>query len=120
MKEIVADTSLVAFCGLYCAACRTYRKGKCSGCQKNEKATWCKVRTCCLDKKHSSCADCTLHDNPMKCTRFNNFVSRLFGLLFRSDRAACINQIRNLGLDGHARTMAQKGHITLKRRGKQA
>jgi hypothetical protein len=42
-------------------------------------------------------------------------MSRLFGQLFKSDRAACIAQIKQLGLDGHARTMAEMRNQTIKR-----
>jgi len=28
MKEIVADSKLVAYCGLYCGACKSYLKEK--------------------------------------------------------------------------------------------
>lgn len=34
----------VAYCGLYCGACQSYTKGKCPGCDANEKATWCEIR----------------------------------------------------------------------------
>ena len=30
----------IAFCGLYCGACRQYLKEKCPGCRKNEKAKY--------------------------------------------------------------------------------
>ena len=43
MKEIVADTNLIGYCGLYCGACKRYLKDKCPGCHKNEKAAWCKT-----------------------------------------------------------------------------
>ena len=59
MKEIVSDPKLVAFCGLYCGACRAYLKDRCPGCHDHEKASWCKVRICCLEAGYSSCADCT-------------------------------------------------------------
>ena len=39
-----ADPKMVAACGLYCGACKKYRMGKCSGCHKNKKASWCKIR----------------------------------------------------------------------------
>jgi hypothetical protein len=47
--------------------------------------------------------------------KFNNVMARLFGLIFRSDRAACITQIKKLGLDGHAKAMAERRTQTLKR-----
>jgi len=115
MPEVVASPELVARCGLYCGACRSYAKGKCPGCGGNEKATWCTVRSCCTGKKIASCAQCSEFTDPMACGKFNNFMSKLFGFVFRSDRAACIAQIKALGLEGHARSMAQCGRHTIKR-----
>ncbi len=31
MKEIVSDPKLVAYCGLYCGACKRYLQEKCPG-----------------------------------------------------------------------------------------
>lgn len=39
----------VAYCGLYCGACKSHRKGKCPGCRENSKATWCEIRKCCQE-----------------------------------------------------------------------
>lgn len=115
MKEVKADESLVAFCGLYCGACRGFLKGKCPGCAKNEKASWCKIRTCCREGKFSSCADCKDFNDPMECKKFNNFISKLFALIFKSNRAACIGQIRKCGIRCHAEKMAELKQMSLKR-----
>ena len=118
MAESVGDANLVAYCGLYCGACRSHRSGKCPGCQRNDKATWCAVRSCCRDRSIDSCAECTDFENPSDCRKFNNFVARVFGMIFRSDRAACIAQIRAKGLEGHAQIMAESGHQSIKRSGR--
>jgi len=68
-----------------------------------------------MEKKITTCADCTEFTNPRECRKFNNFMSRLFGFVFRSDRAACIAQIRQLGLEGHAKVMAEQKRQSLKR-----
>ena len=115
MKEIVADPNLVARCGLYCGACRAYLKGRCPGCHENAKAAWCKVRTCCTTCGYASCADCREHDDPQQCKKFNNIIARLFGLIFRSDRAACVRQIKKLGVAGHAECMAADRRQSLPR-----
>ena len=60
MKEIVSSPDLVAYCGLYCGACKRYRMEKCPGCRENEKAAWCKVRACCRGNHYSSCAESVL------------------------------------------------------------
>lgn len=108
MKEIVSDPNLVAHCGLYCGACGAYLRGRCGGCHDNAKATWCKVRSCCMERSFATCADCQDFPDPMTCRKYNNFMARLFGFIFRSDRAACIRQVRKLGLAAHAADMA--GH----------
>jgi hypothetical protein len=115
MKPIVADANLVAHCGLYCGACPAYLKGRCPGCHDNVKASWCKVRTCCSTNEYASCADCRQHDDPMRCKMFNNIIAKLFGFIFRSDRAACIRQIKSLGLQGHSEKMAEVKCQTIKR-----
>ncbi|MCX6235560.1 MAG: DUF3795 domain-containing protein [Bacteroidetes bacterium] len=113
-KQIVTDKNLIAYCGLYCGACRTYLKGKCPGCLENVKATWCKTRRCAIENKYLSCADCTKVDF-MACTKFNNFISRLFGVIFNSDRPACIKRIKEIGYDNYASEMATNKRQTIKR-----
>jgi hypothetical protein len=115
MKEIVADAELVAYCGLYCGACGSYRQGRCPGCHENAKATWCKVRSCVIQHKYLSCADCATHREPMTCKYFNNVFAKFFALVFRSDRAACIRQIAQLGVRGHAENMAVLKQMTMKK-----
>ena len=114
MREVVSDPKLVARCGLYCGACGAYLKEKCPGCHENKKATWCKVRSCCAQNGLTSCAECQEFPNPKDCKKFNNVVARLFGLVFRSDRAACVAQVRKLGLQGHADEMAKKRQQTIR------
>jgi len=46
---------------------------------------------------------------------FNNWIAKLFGLIFRSDRAACISQIRQMGIEGHAVEMAGLKRQTIKK-----
>jgi hypothetical protein len=55
-----------------------------------------------MDKGIKSCADCKEFTNPMDCKKFNNFVGRMFALVFRSDRAASIEMIKNVGYEGYA------------------
>jgi hypothetical protein len=115
MKEIVSNPEQVAYCGLYCGACRACLNDKCPGCHDNAKATWCKIRACCVEHHYASCADCTQFSDPNDCKLFNNFMSKIFALIFRSNRAACIRQIRELGIPGHAGKMAELRLQSLKR-----
>ena len=114
MKEVVADTRLVALCGLFCGACKRYLRGGCPGCVENLKATWCKIRTCCLDAKYSSCAECRDFADPADCKKFDNLFSRVIGFLLRSDRRACIMQVKECGLQTHAERMAAKRQVKLR------
>ena len=115
MKEILKDLNLVAYCGLYCGACGAFLKGRCPGCHDNKKASWCKVRSCCSGRGYKSCAECAEFRNPNDCRFFNNIISKLFGLIFRSDRAACIRQIRERGIEAHAADMAGKKCHTVRK-----
>lgn len=118
MKEIIADETLVAYCGLYCGACKSFRNDRCLGCHGNEKAKWCKVRVCCTQNGYSSCADCRDFSDIMNCQKFNNFFSKAVGFLMNSDRLACIGQIKTLGIKGHTDLMAMAGRQTIRKRGR--
>ncbi len=115
MKPMETDAKLIARCGLYCGACRKYRNGKCPGCAGNDKASWCKVRTCCAEHGYASCADCQQVGDVMECAHFNSFMARLFGFIFRSDRAACVRAIRDDGYEAFAERMAREERQSLPR-----
>ena len=114
-KEVIVDKSLVAKCGLYCAACPKYLKEKCQGCDKYEKAKWCKVRSCCIENNYLSCAECEEFENPIECKKYATFFMKIFEFIFNSDRKACIQQIKEIGYDKFAEEMAQKKRETMKR-----
>lgn len=115
MKEIIKDESLVAYCGLYCGACKRYLEDKCPGCAKNEKATWCNVRNCCKENNHRTCASCHQYKNQKECKKFNNVLSKIFGLLFGSDRLACVKRIEEVGVDAYASEMTERKSHTMKK-----
>ncbi len=115
MKEIIADKNLIAYCGLYCGACKKYLKGTCPGCKENVKATWCKVRSCCIENIYLSCADCTTFSSAKDCKKFNNIFSKFFALIFKSDRNACINHIKDNGYNSYAVFMASNKLQSIKK-----
>lgn len=117
MGKVPVDEMLVAYCGLYCAACGAHTKGRCPGCHDNGKAKWCKVRSCCQENGYATCADCATFADPGECTKFHNFMSRIFGFIFRSDRRACIQRIREIGPAAYAEEMAAKGLQSIRRGG---
>ena len=102
MPDSANDPGPVACCGLYCGACRAYLKGKCPGCRDNEKAGWCTVRLCCRENGYGTCAECVIVDDVRDCGKLNSFVSKLFALVFRSDRPASLDRIREVGIAAYA------------------
>ena len=115
MREVTADAKRIACCGLYCGACRAYLKERCPGCRENVKATWCKVRRCCLGNDQFSCADCLTYPDLRRCAKFHNLFSRAVGFLLHSDRPACIERIRAIGPDAYAAEMAARRAQTIRR-----
>lgn len=115
MKTSHWETSLVAACGLYCGACRKFVSNKCPGCRENQKAEWCKIRGCCIENGYQSCADCTLM-RLEKCKKFNNLVGKLFSVLFKSDRPACIKRIQSIGYDHYAMEMQETDRQAIRRK----
>jgi len=113
INEIRADQELIAYCGLYCGACRKYLNGKCSGCRLNDKATWCKIRKCNMEKGFHTCADCNM--DVADCGKYSNFISKVFGLIFRSDRKACVYRIKMIGEEAYVKEMSAKRSMTIKK-----
>lgn len=117
MASIVNDKNLIAACGLYCGACGAYIKGKCPGCAQNVKAEkWCKVKLCCKSNSYKSCADCKTHKDPDKCKDFNNIFSKIFKIIFGSNRKGCIEKIREKGYEKYAEEAAASGIYNGKKR----
>jgi hypothetical protein len=115
IQEIKNDTQLIAYCGLYCGACRKYISGKCPSCKLLASPHWCKIRTCCLDKRVASCAECSF-ETPNACKKFNNPISKVFSFIFGSDREKCILTIRENGALWYAAHMAETRQQSLKRK----
>ncbi|MCX6237005.1 MAG: DUF3795 domain-containing protein [Bacteroidia bacterium] len=111
------NNTLISYCGLYCGACPSFKKGRCPGCARNEKASWCKVRKCNIAKGIRSCADCEEYPNTNDCPRFNNFVAKAFGVVFNTDRRKGIAFIKYEGYELYAKNMATLNRVGLKRRG---
>jgi hypothetical protein len=115
MKQAVEDQKLVAFCGLYCGACKKFLIDKCPGCVKNEKASWCQIRICNLANNYNSCADCQKFTDIMECKKYNNLFSKVIGFVLRSNRKAGIDLIKAIGLPAFAKEMVEKGWHSIKK-----
>ncbi len=116
MSEIVVNQDLITYCGLYCGACSKFIKGKCQGCHTTTRASWCRVRFCNIEHKYNSCADCAEFKDPVDCRKFNNFFSKFYSVVYRSDRAAGIRKIRTDGYRAFAAYMAARNLHAIKRK----
>jgi hypothetical protein len=108
------ETNNVAYCGLYCRNCGKYKKGKCPGCQKNEKAAWCKIRKCCMEHDYATCADCK-DMTPRQCKNYNNIFAKFFEIVFKSDRKGAVEYIKIHGAESYIRLMDEKQSMVLKK-----
>ena len=106
MREIVADVKQVGCCGLYCGACGAYLKEKCAGCHESKKRDWCSIKACCAQKGFWTCAECDQHEDPCECDKAQCLISKIIGFFTKSDRPACVRQIRETVLKAYATKMA--------------
>ena len=100
----------IAACGLFCGTAANSAKEAVRGCRPNEKASWCKVRACCIEHGWQSCAECTLMP-PQTCKKFDNFIAKVFQVVFRSDRRGCVERIREVGQEAFAAEMRLSGKL---------
>jgi hypothetical protein len=115
MNPTAPNPEAIACCGLYCGACKKYRAGTCPGCAGNDKASWCKIRSCCQGRSIASCADCGEHPVVTDCATFDNLMARFFGLVFRSNRPGSIQLIKDEGYEAYAQRMAAEGRMSVPR-----
>jgi hypothetical protein len=67
-----------------------------------------------MEHGYTTCADCQL-TSLEECKPFNNFMAKVFGFIFRSDRAACVRMIGEQGLEQYANYMAQNRLQSIRR-----
>lgn len=104
----------VAYCGLYCGACKSFKKGKCLGCYGNEKATWCEIRKCCRKNDYSTCADCRIVSFE-ECKKYNNIFAKFIGFITWTNRSKCIDLIKITGAEAFATYMNEKNQMSIKK-----
>ena len=93
----------IAPCGLFCTNCRKFKVGKCKGCQIEPGFKACSIRKCCAEKGITLCARCPDFAAPRdfnECRKINNFIAKIFKLIFKSDRPAALAMIRDEGTEG--------------------
>ena len=99
---------IIARCGLICSQCGAYVKGRCGGCHSEKPMNFgCKVKPCTQEKNYNTCAECEDFENLKECRKLNNFISRFFGFIFRTDRIGNLNCIRNTGLENFKKTLTE-------------
>ena len=92
--------AIIAYCGLVCSECGAFKRQKCEGCY-SEKPMFkgCKVKKCAMDRDISTCAACVEFSDLKQCKKLNNFISKIFKLVFRTDRLDNLRLIRACGLE---------------------
>jgi hypothetical protein len=91
---------IVAYCGLVCTDCGAYKRQKCKGCFGDKPMFHnCPVKRCAGERRYTTCADCVEFDDLKKCGKLNNFISKIFGFVFRKNRIGNLDRIREVGLE---------------------
>ena len=111
----IYDVKLIACCGLYCASCKSYIKGKCGGCMKNEKAGWCGVRKCCIIKNIENCGECNDFKDLNDCKKLNNIISKTIGFFLNSSRVKSVQKIKEIGNKAYAEFMSSNNLQSVKK-----
>jgi len=68
-----------------------------------------------MENNLTSCAECQTFTDPNECKKYNNLIARMIGFIFRSNRSACIEMIRENGYDEFAEHMVENKIMSLKR-----
>lgn len=114
MRTIEAKKELVAYCGLYCGSCKAYLKEKCPGCAKNEKAAWCKIRSCNMQNGTAACAECKT-TSAAECKDYNTVFGKVIEFFTGTDRKKCLAMIDSDGIEKFAEYMAEKKIMSIKK-----
>ena len=67
-----------------------------------------------MEHGYTSCADCREFADPMACKKYNNFISKIFAFIFKSNRAAGIAKIKESGYEEFAQFMATQNLQSIK------
>ncbi|MFA5293130.1 MAG: DUF3795 domain-containing protein [Phycisphaerae bacterium] len=96
----MSGESIIAYCGLVCSECGAFKKQKCQGCHSEKPMNrGCKIKKCAMSKNIVTCAACDEFDDLKQCKKLNNFISKIFKLIFKSDRMGNLELIRCKGLE---------------------
>jgi hypothetical protein len=56
----------------------------------------CRVRACAFERGFATCAEC---EEMETCRILNNFISKVFSFIFRSDKMVSLRMIRDEGME---------------------
>jgi len=118
MNQIEKNEKLISPCGFYCGACKSFLKGKCHGCETNT-SNWsrkCKVKLCCKENNHQTCAECGQYSDVKECKKLNSLFTRFFAVFVGYDRPGSIRKIKEDGYSEYAKQMAQNKTMWIKRK----
>ena len=113
MGELVNSVNKIAPCGLYCGNCGKFKNQKCPSCpsfEEGQAPNWCKIRPCTYEKGYKTCAECT---DWRDCKIRDNFMSKVYGFIFRSNRNKMLSFIEENGLEEYAELMKNSGSMRL-------
>ena len=101
--EDSSEAVVLAHCGLLCSRCGMFARGKCKGCHSekpmNKHCGDCGVKRCCVEHGYATCAECGDFPDLKQCRKLNNFISKVFGFIFRTNRIANLYRIREISLE---------------------
>lgn len=105
-----SQTVIVACCGLVCSNCGAYKRDKCKGCHSDKPLfASCPVKACATFRQFSTCAECTPYHDLTQCGKLHNYISRLFGWVFGTNRIGNLCRIREIGLEAFKAEKQAKG-----------
>ncbi len=104
----------IASCGLFCSNCGAFKKQKCQGCMVSPMYASCPIRKCAIEKGIITCAECSDFKSPRsykECKKMNNFISKIFGLVFKSDRPGGLATLRDKGKEAYLAEKRKTGKM---------
>ncbi|MBN1654046.1 MAG: DUF3795 domain-containing protein [Deltaproteobacteria bacterium] len=108
------ENAHIAPCGLFCTNCGKFKKGKCLGCQIEAGFERCAIRLCCISKEIATCAECDAFRAPRdfrECKKIDNWVAKIFALIFKSDRPGALALLRDQGIEAYLTKKRASGKI---------
>ena len=117
MTQVISEPpedAHVAACGLFCSNCRAFKIKKCPGCQVGPRFARCSVRRCCVQQGITTCAACEEFKAPhdfRECKKLNNWIAKLFALVFGTDRPKALAMLRDRGRDAYLQEKRESGRM---------